>query len=331
MFDFDKKSEEANAADDEFFGPKIKIIGVGGAGCNSISRMSRQEHSAKVPMIAANTDQKQLDVISGGVKKLLLGRSVTKGLGAGGYPEVAMKAALNSKKQIEKELEGTDLLFLVAGMGGGTGTGAAPVIADIARQNGCLVASFVTYPFKLERARLAKAKEGIENLKQVSDTIVIIDNNRLLDWAPNVQIEKAFQLVDDITAKAVMGISETILEPSLINVDFADLRSILENGGVSMMSLGEASGIDRNEEIIKATLTNKLLDIDTKGAKGALVHLSGGPDLTLGDANHIAESLTEYVPEDANVILGARSQEGMERSVRAMVIFTGLKDNYKLG
>ncbi|MFA5105480.1 MAG: cell division protein FtsZ [Candidatus Micrarchaeia archaeon] len=330
MFDFDKKGE-GDTGEDEFFGPKIKIMGVGGAGCNTIFRMSREEHSSKVPMIAANTDQKHLNTISGGVKKLLLGKSVTNGLGAGGYPEVAMKAALNSKEQIESEIAGTDLLFLVAGMGGGTGTGAAPVIADIARQSGCLVASFVTYPFKLERARLAKARDGIDRLKEVSDTMVIIDNNRLLDWAPNVQIEKAFQLVDDITARAVMGISETILEPSLINVDFADLRSILENGGVSMMSLGEASGIDRNEEIIKATLTNKLLDIDTKGAKGALVHLAGGADLTLGDANHIAESLTEYVPEDANVILGARAQEGLERSIRAMVIFTGLKDSYKLG
>ncbi len=329
MFGFEK--EEAGGGGDEFFGPKIKIMGVGGAGCNTISRMSKQGHSAKVPMIAANTDQKHLNTIKGDVKKILLGKSVTSGLGAGGFPEVAMKAALNSTEDIEKELEGTDLLFLVAGMGGGTGTGAAPVIADIARKNGCLVASFVTYPFKLERARLAKAKEGIEKLKASSDTIVIIDNNRLLDWAPNVQIEKAFELVDDITAKAVMGIAQTILEPSLINLDFADLRSILENGGVSMMSLGEASGIARNEEIIEATLSNKLLNIDTSGAAGVLLHLEGGPDLTLGDANLIAESLTAHVPDDANVILGARSQEGSEKTIKAMVIFTGLKDNYKLG
>ncbi len=329
MLGFDELIEKPN--DDELLGPKIKIIGVGGAGCNTIDRMSKQEHNAKIPMIAANTDKKHLNTIKGKVEKILLGKSVTNGLGAGGYPEVAMKAALNSTEEIEAAIEGTDLLFLVAGMGGGTGTGAAPVIADIARKNGCLVASFVTYPFKLERARLAKARGGIERLKESTDTLVIIDNNRLLDWAPNVQIEKAFDMVDSITARAVLGITETIMEPSLINLDFADLRSILEKGGVSMMALGEASGIARTEEIVEATLSNKLLDIDTSSARGALLHLTGGKDLTLGDANLVATSLTEHVPEDANVILGARAQEGCEKTIKAMVIFTGLKDNYKLG
>ncbi|MCX8202230.1 MAG: cell division protein FtsZ [Candidatus Micrarchaeota archaeon] len=310
-------------------GVKIAIVGVGGGGCNTIKRLI--EYGLKGPeLIAINTDRIHLDTIKAPAKKILIGQSITRGLGAGGYPDIAQRSAEASKPDIEAALSDVDLVFLVAGMGGGTGTGAAPVVADIAKKNGAIVVSVVTYPFRIERARLQKAKEGIENLKKVSDTLVIIDNQKLLDYVPNLPIEQTFMIADEITARAVRGISETLLNPSLINLDFADLTTIMTGGGISMIAVGEGKGISKVEEVVKNTLDHRLLDVDPKGAKGVLLHITGGPDMTLGDANTVGEMITAEVDPYANVIYGARMDQSYLGRIEVIAIFTGLKEGEAL-
>ncbi|PIN82686.1 cell division protein FtsZ, partial [Candidatus Micrarchaeota archaeon CG11_big_fil_rev_8_21_14_0_20_47_5] len=228
-------------------------------------------------------------------------------------------------------IEGTDLIFITAGMGGGTGTGAAPIIADIAKEQGALVVSLVTYPFKLERARLKKAQEGIEELKRSSDTLVLIDNNRLLEYAPNLPIERSFEIIDEITSRAVRGITDTICKPSLLNLDFADVRSVMQGGGVSMIAVGEGAGVERVNDVVKNTMHHRFLDVDYEGAKGALLHLTGGPELTIGEVNEVGERFTEAVDRNANVVLGARHDPSFSAKIEAITIFTGIKSDYILG
>ena len=314
-------------AEDEL---KIVVAGVGGAGCNTINRLARFGVK-NTSLIAFNTDKKHLGIVDASAQKILIGASITKGLGAGGYPEVAEKAAQGSRARITELLEGTDLLFLTSGMGGGTGTGASPVIAEIAKEQGAIVFGFVTYPFSIEKVRLKTAEAGIDKLLKFVDSLVIIDNNRLVDYAPNMQIEKAFELADEITAKAIGGIAQTITQPSLINIDYADVKAVVSGGGVSMIAVGRASGYDRVSDVVKRTLKNRLLDVDPDGSSGILLHLTGGSDLTLGDANQVGELLTDHVASDANVIYGARLEPGREGSIEAIAIFTGLKSKYNLG
>ena len=309
---------------------KIAVAGVGGAGCNTINRLARFGIK-NVNLIAFNTDKKHLSLVDSSAKRVLIGASTTKGLGAGGYPEVAEKAAQLSRAQIEDLLSGVDLLFITCGMGGGTGTGTSPVIADIAKQQGAIVLGFVTYPFMIERARLKKAEAGIERMQKSADTLVIIDNNRLLEYAPNLQIEKAFELADEITSRAISGISQTITQPSLINIDYADVKAVVSSGGVSMIAVGEGKGVDRVDNVVENTLKNRLLDVDYEGSKGVLLHLKGGTDLTLGDANKAGELLTQSADPNANVIYGARLEPGYEGKLEAIAIFTGLQSQYILG
>jgi cell division protein FtsZ len=311
-------------------GPKILVIGVGGAGNNTVNRMARV-NVAGAELIAVNTDKQHLSIMHDSIKKLLIGQSVTRGLGAGGYPEVGTKAAEVSRAALSKVMEGTDMLFLTAGMGGGTGTGASPVIADIAKEQGAIVIAMVTYPFRMERARLIKADDGIERLRKVADTVVIIDNNRLVELVPNLPIEQAFSVADEVISRAVKGITETITTPSLINLDYADVRSIMTAGGVSVISVGESRGHSRVEEVVEDTLKNSLLDVDYTGAKGCLIHITGGPDLTLGDANEIGERLTEAIDPQATVIWGARIIPEYEGKVEVIVIMTGVKSSHIKG
>jgi len=310
--------------------PRIVVMGVGGAGCNTINRLAKVGIRG-AELIAVNTDKKHLSIISESAKRVLIGQSITRGLGAGGYPEVALKAVESSRQELETILADTHLLFIAAGMGGGTGTGAAPAIADIAKQQGAIVVAMVTYPFELERARLKKAEVGIEALRRAADTIVVIDNNRLVEFFPNLPIDRAFNVADEITARAVRGITETITTPSLINIDFADVRSIMGGGGVSMIAVGEAKGTDRVTEVVKNTLHHRLLDVDYRGATGVLLHLTGGGDMTLGEANQIGELLTEEVEPTANVIWGARLDGSYEGRIEAIAIFTGIKSPYVVG
>jgi len=315
----------------EFFEtPKIMVVGAGGAGCNSINRLARAGIKG-AELVAINTDRLHLTTISEAAKKVLIGASITRGLGAGGYPEVGAKCADASREALEKILENADLVFLTAGMGGGTGTGAAPIIGEIARKQGAIVISIVTYPFALERARLEKADAGLEALKPNSDTIIVIDNNRLVQIVPNLPIDQAFNVADEIIARAVRGITETITTPSLINLDFADVRAVMSNGGVSMIAVGEAKGPNRAKEVVQNTLNHALLDVDYTGATGVLLHITGGPDMTLGECNQIGEALTERVDPNATVIWGARIDPNFEGRIEAIAIFTGISSPYVLG
>jgi cell division protein FtsZ len=311
-------------------GPKILVMGIGGAGNNTVNRMARVG-VAGAELIAVNTDKQHLSIVHDSIKKLLIGQSVTRGLGAGGYPEVGLKAAEVSRAALSKVMEGTDMLFLTAGMGGGTGTGASPVVADIAKEQGAIVIAMVTYPFRMERARLIKADDGIDRLRKVADTVVIIDNNRLVELVPNLPIEQAFSVADEVISRAVKGITETITTPSLINLDYADVRSIMTAGGVSVISVGESRGHTKVQDVVEDTLKNSLLDVDYTGAKGCLIHITGGPDLTLGEANEIGERLTEAIDPQATVVWGARIVPEYEGRVEVITIMTGVKSPHIRG
>lgn len=302
---------------------RIAVIGVGGGGCNTINRMMKNNiQSAQT--IAVNTDSLHLRSMSAH-KKVLIGGTITKGLGAGGFPEVAEKCAQASKQQLREVIGENELVFLCAGMGGGTGTGAAPVIAEIAKEAGAVVVSIVTIPFALERARLKKAVWGLQRLSAHSDTMAVIDNNRLVKYAPNLPISDAFNLADAITGKAVRGIADTIMLPSLMNIDYADVRSVMENGGVALISMGEAHGNDRVQNVVKNTLEHPLLDVSYEGAKGALVHICGGTSLSLGDAILVGEGITDTFDSNANVKMGARLDPALGDTVTVTSIVTGLR------
>ncbi|PJA19693.1 MAG: cell division protein FtsZ, partial [Candidatus Diapherotrites archaeon CG_4_10_14_0_2_um_filter_31_5] len=255
---------------------------------------------------------------------ILIGKSVTRGLGAGGYPEIGRKSAEVSRKALEEVLTNIDMLFISAGMGGGTGTGSAPIIAEIAKQKGAIVISIVTYPFALERSRLINAEQGLQELTASSDTVVVIDNNRLVSLVPNLPIQDAFKVADEVTARTVRGITETITQPSLINLDFADVRSVMGNKGLSVIAVGESNSRNKEEEVVKETLKNSLLDVDISGATGCLIHITGGPDLTLGEANKVGELLTESIDPKASVIWGARIDPSFTNKIEVISIFTGL-------
>lgn len=306
---------------------RINVIGVGGAGCNSVDRLMRQGiKSART--VAINTDGKHLKVANAH-KKILIGKTITRGLGAGGFMDVAKKCAELDRAMLKQEIGEAELTFICAGMGGGTGGGAAPVIAQIAKEQGSIVISIVTYPFKHERVRLRKAQDAINELMKYSDTVIVIDNNRLSSYAPNLQIEKAFEFADSITSRAVLGISDTIMFPSLMNVDFADVRAVMQDGGLSLISLGEGVGVERVDAVVRDTLQHPLLDVNYEGAKGCLIHIEGGPDLTLGEAIKIGEKLTETFDAMANVKVGARIVPVTDK-IRVTAIITGIKSPYIL-
>ncbi len=302
---------------------KIVVAGAGGAGCNTINRLAGMGNCG-AKLLAFNTDKLHLRHISDRAERILLGASVTRGLGAGGDPKVAAKAALASRKLIEQEVHDADMVFVTAGMGGGTGTGVAPIIARMARENGALVVGIVSFPFAMERARLKKARQGTAKLADECDSLVVIQNDRLYQWVPNMQIEKAFALADEVTAKAVAGISRTILEPSLVNLDFSDLKHVMADGGLAMISVGEGSGYDRIPQISEHILKHPLLDVDYTEASGALMQFAGGADLTLGEATDLGEKLMDNLGEQVHVAWGARIDERVERSLEAFVIFTGI-------
>lgn len=323
--------KQQNVWDDpDLFKPKIAVVGVGGGGNNTVHRLCSMDIRG-AELYAFNTDGKQLNMLDPRINRVMLGREITRGLGAGGFPEIGEKAAELSRGSIEQLLTDKNLVFLTAGMGGGTGTGAAPVVARAAKDAGATVVGIVTIPFALERSRLETAKRGIAKLRENIDTLIIIDNQKLVSLYPNLPIEDTFKLADEITAKAVRGITETITQPSMINLDFADIRNIMKAGGVSMISVGQGQGHDRIKEVVESTLSNKLLDVDYRNAKGVLLHITGGPDLTLGDANQIGSRLTETVSPDASVTWGARLDPDSMGRVEVIGIFTGVTGASVLG
>ena len=263
--------------------------------------------------------------------KLLLGKEVTKGLGCGGFPEKGEEAAKESLQELKSVLNGSDMVFICAGMGGGTGTGAAPVIAKLAREMGAIVIGTITMPFKIERARVDKAEFGLKNLREHSDTVIVIDNNRLVQIAGDLPIQQAFAVANELVATMIKGIVETIAIPSLVNLDYADVKAIMKNGGVAAIGVGSSNTENRVEEAVKGALTNPLLDISYEGATGALIHISGGSDMTLEQISRVGELVTDSLDKDANVIWGARVSDELNGKLTVMTIITGVNSPWILG
>ena len=307
----------------------IKVIGVGGAGSNMVSWLYKKGVKG-AEIIACNTDQQHLNITDSD-KKCLLGRERTKGLGCGGFPNKGAEAAQESLQKIKDFLKGTDMAFICGGMGGGTGTGAAPIIASVAKENNAIVIGTVTMPFNIEKARIDKAEFGLQQLRQVSDTVIVIDNNRLVNIAGNLPVQQAFAVANELIATMIRGIVETIAVPSLVNLDFADVKAIMTNGGVAAIGVGASDTNNKVEDAVRGALSNPLLDISYKGATGALIHIEGGNDMTLDEVSKIGELVTESLDVDANIIWGARVSEDMNGKLTVMTIITGVQSPWIVG
>ncbi|NOZ80956.1 MAG: cell division protein FtsZ [DPANN group archaeon] len=307
----------------------IKVFGVGGAGNNMVNWLYKKGIKG-AEILACNTDLQHLKITEAD-KKFLIGKDVTKGLGCGGYPERGAESATESLGEIKEALKGADMTFVCAGMGGGTGTGAAPVVAGVAKEMKSIVIGTVTMPFKIERARVDKAEFGLQQLRKVSDTVIVIDNNRLVEIAGNLPIQQAFAVANELIATMIKGIVETIAIPSLVNLDYADVKAIMTNGGVAVIGVGASDTDNRVQEAVKGALTNPLLDISYQGATGALIHVTGGPDMTLDEISQIGDIVTESLDDDANVIWGARIDDNMKGKVTVMTIITGVHSPWILG
>jgi len=308
---------------------KIMVVGVGGAGCNTVSRLTEIGASG-ADIIGMNTDAKHL-AITKAHKKLLLGKDTTKGLGAGGYPQVGEKATTEQRSQIKQLLDGVDLIFVTCGLGGGTGTGGAPVIAEIGKSLGAIVVGSVTMPFKMEGTRIQKAEDGLSKLRQVTDTVVVIENQKLLEYAGSMPIAQAFALADELISMMIKGITETITIPSLVNLDFADVRTIMKCGGVSAICVGESDSQQRIKDAVLKALNHPLLEVDYTGALGALIHVICGPDCTLAEINEAGELISKRLSPDSQVIWGARVLQEYAGKVQVIAIVTGVKSPYILG
>jgi cell division protein FtsZ len=324
-----KHTEEHGAKELEVGQANIKVIGIGGAGNNMVGWLY-QKGVKGAEIIAANTDQQHLNITDAD-RKFLVGKEVTRGLGCGGYPEKGAEAAQESIQEIKEVLKASDMVFVCAGMGGGTGTGGAPIIAQVAKDTSSIVIGTVTMPFKIERARVDKAEFGLQQLRQVCDTVIVIDNNRLVNIAGNLPIKQAFAVANELIATMIKGIVETIAIPSLVNLDYADVRTIMTNGGVAAIGVGASDTNNRVDEAVKGALSNPLLDISYKGATGALIHIAGGPDMTLDEINKVGELVTESLDPDANVIWGARVDDALKGKLTVMTIITGVKSPWILG
>jgi cell division protein FtsZ len=330
LADEEKRGTGSGSDDDDLVGePRIVIVGCGGAGNNTINRLYNIGVDG-ADTVAINTDKQHLKMIEADTK-ILVGKSLTEGLGAGGDPSMGERATEMAQGTIKEVLGEADLVFVTAGMGGGTGTGAAPVVSKIAKEQGAIVVGMVSTPFNVERARTVKAEEGLEKLRGEADSIIVLDNNRLLDYVPNLPIGKAFSVMDQIIAETVKGISETITQPSLINLDYADMSTIMNQGGVAVMLVGETQDKNKTEEVVNDAMNHPLLDVDYRGASGGLVHITGGPDLTLKEAEGIANNITDRLEASANVIWGARIQDEYKGKVRVMAIMTGVQSAQVLG
>ena len=308
----------------ESFGPpdpRILVCGCGGSGNNTMNRITHIGVEGAIT-VAINTDKQHLDHTRA-QQKLLVGRHITRGLGAGGDPITGRRCAEAGRDVITRIVNGADLVFVTAGLGGGTGTGIAPIVAEEAKRSGALVVAIVTTPFSVERRmRMQRALEGLELLRKAADAVLVLDNNRLLHYVPNLPLDEAFSIMDQLIAEIVKGIVETITLPSLINLDFADVRAIMKNGGVTMMLYGESE--QGPEDVVHEALNHPLLDIEIDGATGALIHVTGGPYMTLEQANQVCDLMPSRLSPDANVIFGARQDPAFGDTIKVMSIITGV-------
>ncbi len=308
----------------------IVVIGCGGSGSNTIQRMW-EEGIVGAELYAVNTDAQHLLNIKV-PRKILIGRNRTRGLGAGSLPQIGQDAAQESKPSIEKAVGNADMVFVTCGLGGGTGTGAAPVVSEIARDAGALTIAVVTLPFSVEGGiRMDNAEAGLERLRDIVDTVIVIPNDKLLEVVPHLPLQAAFKVCDEVLMRSVKGITELITKPGLVNLDFADVRVIMQKSGVAMIGLGEAEGENKAVESVQKALRSPLLDVDVSGATGALVNVVGGPDMTIAEAESVVNELYTRVDSKARLIWGAAVEPELENVIRTMIVVTGVKSPQILG
>jgi cell division protein FtsZ len=307
---------------------KIKVVGIGGAGVNALNSMISLQQIQGVDFVAVNTDAQAL-LTSQAPTKVQIGEQLTKGLGSGGDPNIGRKAAEESAEKLQEMVKNADMVFITAGMGGGTGTGAGPILADIARKSGALTVTVVTKPFAFEGAqRRITADEGVENLKDKVDTMIVIPNQRLLDVVDKkMSLLEAFKVADSVLGQGVQGISDIIVIPGLINVDFADVRTIMTNAGSSLMGIGFGSGDNRSSTAARAAIASPLLEVSIEGAKGILFNITGGPDVSMFEVDEAAKIISSAADSDANIIFGASIDEEMVDQVKITVIATGFTED----
>jgi len=309
---------------------KIKVIGVGGGGNNSLSRM-KEIGIRGGELIAINTDAQDL-LYANADQKILIGKELTQGLGAGSNPKVGEEAAKESGSEIKKKIAGADMIFITCGLGGGTGTGAAPEVARLSKKQGALTIGVVTLPFTIEgRKRIENAMDGLERMEAVVDTLIVIPNDKLLELAPELPLHTAFKISDEILTNAVKGVTELVTVSGLVNLDFADIRAIMVDGGVSLIGMGESDTEHRALDAVGKAIQNPLLDVDISDASGALVNVIGGSDMSLDECKDIIEAVGQKLSPDAKLIWGAQISPDMEKSIRVLLIVTGVKSTQILG
>ncbi|MFH1630825.1 MAG: cell division protein FtsZ [Candidatus Aenigmatarchaeota archaeon] len=301
----------------------IKIIGCGGAGNNTISRLM-QTGVVGAETVAINTDAQDL-LYTDADTKLLIGKNITGGLGAGADPRIGEESAKESKEEVKKVVQGSDLVFITCGLGGGTGTGSSSVVADISKKVGALTVGIVTMPFTMEgKQRSENARDGLSKLRSAVDTLIVIPNDKLLEIVPDVSITTAFKIADEILVNSVKGIAELITRPGLVNLDFADIRAVMRDGGLAMIGIGDSDSENRAAEAVERALNNPLLDVEIDDSKGALINISGGTDLTIKECHEIVEAVTSKLNQDAKIIWGAQIMKELGESIRAMIVITGV-------
>lgn len=304
---------------------KIKVVGVGGGGCNAVTRMVTDGVKG-VEFYVANTDAQMLKGITN-VNKIVLGKDLTHGLGAGGNPEIGRKAAVEAENEIREALTGANMVFVAAGMGGGTGTGAAPIVAKIARELGALTVGVVTSPFTFEGPRRARqAQAGLADLKENVDSIIVVSNDRLLDAIGGRPMNEAFREADNVLRQAVQTITDLIAIPAFINLDFADVSSVMKDRGAALIGIGMSDGDNKAEEAAKRAISSPLLDVSIAGAKDAIVNVTGGPNITLYDANTALAAIREAVGNEVNTILGVAINDQLDDQIIVTIIATGFED-----
>ncbi len=309
---------------------RVKVVGCGGGGGNSVSRM-KETGIKGCEIVAINTDAQDLLYTNADVK-ILIGRELTQGLGAGSNPKIGEQAAKESEQEIKKKLDESDMVFVTCGLGGGTGTGAAPVVADLAKKMGALTIGVVTLPFTVEgQKRLENAQYGLEKLAAVTDTLIVIPNDKLLEIAPELPIHTAFKVADEILTNSVKGITELITKAGLVNLDFADVKAVMSNGGVSLIGIGESDSKERARDAVEKAIRNPLLDVDITNASGALVNVIGGPGMSLEEYKIVMEVVGSKVDPGAKIISGAQISPDMDKSMKVLLIVTGVKSSQIVG